>query len=313
MNSETLSKFGEKKLIKQLARILKRRHDVVVGCGDDCAVVSLGPTATDELLLTSDAVIENIHFDASVPLELAGRKIIGRVISDIAAMSGQPSWCLIDLVAPPERKVDEIMQIYSGMTKFAEEYNMAIVGGDTARGGVLELHAFCVGTIPRGRAVLRSGAGKGDALFVTGTIGGSRSGKHLNFLPRLREGIFLRDWASSMIDISDGLASDLRHLIEASAVGVEIFMDKIPVSDVLNNLLPSEKIKHAFTDGEDFELLFTVPEKKKNAFLNRWNRMFDLSLSEIGIITETPGKITTKDQNDLFCMPDEGFDHFLTT
>ncbi len=150
-----------------------------------------------------------------------------------------------------------------------------------------------MGTVPAGAAILRSGARPGDELLVTGSLGGSICGKHLSFEPRVREGIFLRDWATSLIDISDGLASDLRHIVDMSGVGARLETVKIPVSQAVREMKDGKpQLEHAFQDGEDFELLFTVPPEKKDGFLWAWSRVFgNLACTQIGQITDQKGVI----------------------
>lgn len=180
--------IGEDALIRRLAKLVPGRADVVAGIGDDCAVVRTGRRDSFDWLLKSDPVIEGVHFTPTAPAEAIGHKALGRVLSDIAAMGGEPMWVLIDLVAPASVPVKRIEGMYRGLAKLARRHGVAIVGGDTARGKTLELHIFAVGRIPRGRAVLRSGGKPGDSLYVTGSLGGSGQGRHLRFEPRLVEG-----------------------------------------------------------------------------------------------------------------------------
>jgi len=172
-----LKDAGELAVIRRLCRHLPRHSRVVTGVGDDCAVVRLETNAKNDLLLTSDAVIEGIHFTTGTVPPAIGHKAIGRVLSDIAAMGGRPEWALINLVAPPVTKIRTIDGIYAGATKLAGKYGLPIVGGDTSSGKTLELHVFAAGSVPRGKAVLRSGATPGDFIFVTGVLGGSRAGQ----------------------------------------------------------------------------------------------------------------------------------------
>ena len=309
---KTLRDIGELKAIARIVRRLPGRVDVVVGAGDDCAVVRSRSDRTQDLLLKSDPVIEGIHFKRDVSPAAIGHKVMGRVLSDIAAMGGEPCWALLDLVGPPGTSVKTLDGIYDGAAKLAETCGLAIVGGDLSQGPVLEIHAFAVGRIPRGQAVLRSGAKLGDVIFVTGTLGGSLQAKHLAFEPHLREGQFLRRWATAMIDVSDGMASDLRHIIERSRVGARIEAMQIPVS------LPAWKMKgartpleHALFDGEDFELLFTIPARKVGDFLGAWRKAFDLPCTPIGYITGRKGVIEMMDANGKnTTLTQRGFQHF---
>lgn len=290
---KTLRDIGEQALIKRLARRLPSRPDVAVGVGDDCAVVRV-PGSRYDLLYTTDAVIEGTHFLPNTQPEQIGHKAAGRVLSDLAAMGGEPLYLLINLVATPKTPLARVEQIYRGVGRLCARHGVAIIGGDTSTGRVLELHVFGVGRVPRGKAVLRSGARAGDVLYVTGRLGGSRHGKHLNFEPRLREGQWLRNWASAMIDISDGLATDLRHVVESSGVGADISADKIPLSR------HAKSVRSAFRDGEDFELLFTVPGKKSAVFEKAWRKTFRLSCTPFGIVT----------RSRKFPLKTSGYEHF---
>jgi thiamine-monophosphate kinase len=310
--NKTLKDIGEWEAIRNIARFLPPRADVIAGPGDDCAVVRSCQDRTHELLLKSDPVIEGIHFRRDASPSAIGHKAIGRVLSDIAAMGGEPCWALINVVAPSRTPLKALHGIYRGALKLAKESGLAIVGGDLSQGPVVELHVFAVGRVPRGRAVLRSGAKPGDVLFVSGTLGGSLQGKHLSFEPRLQEGRFLRQWATSMIDISDGLASDLRHLVEMSRTGALLDASQIPVSIAawrMNDGRPP--LEHALFDGEDFELLFTIPCDRVERFLFRWRRTFDLPCTPVGLITGKRGVIELADANrKKMALQRTGFQHF---
>lgn len=285
----TVGVLGERAMIKRLVRALPERADVVVGPGDDCAVVRPAAGARYDYLLKSDPVIEGVHFTPDVPGAAVGHKALARVLSDIAAMGGGPLWALVNLVAPVATSVARVAGIYSGLSRLARRWRMAIVGGDLTSGPRLEAHVFGVGRVPRGQAVLRSGARSGDYLFVTGALGGSRRGKHLAFQPRLAEGRWLqsRHWATAMIDVSDGLATDLRHLIRQSRVGAELFLTSIPLASAIKKLASRRTaLRHAFCDGEDYELLFTVSPVNVATLIRAWPKTFRTPCSYIGRITD---------------------------
>ncbi len=314
----SLSDIGEIGMLKLLCRSLPVGRDVLVGPGDDCAVVSLSRAGLGmkrmDLLLTSDPVIENVHFKPRAPSAAVGHKALGRVLSDIAAMGGEPLWALVDVVAPEGTRSLRLSGIYRGIVSLARRCGVSIVGGDIARGLALELHVFCAGQVPRGKAVLRSGARPGDGLFVTGALGGSGAGKHLRFEPRLKEGRWLaeRGWASAMIDVSDGLASDLRRICERSGTGAALLVDAVPLSRAALKNGKSEALHHAMTDGEDFELLFTVSARKEKAFLQAWRRRFKLSCSRIGGITAQPGIVELANRAGArIVLKDRGYEHFM--
>lgn len=309
----TLHQLGEREVIRRLAKLAPGREDVRVGIGDDVAVVKVEGSHKD-FLLTSDSVIEGTHFFADAPPEQIGHKAIGRVLSDFAAMGGEPLWALIDVVANRGMPLDRLAGVYKGAAKLAGKYGLAIVGGDMAGGPELQLHVFGVGEIPKQSAVLRSGAQAGDTIYVTGSLGGSLQGKHLTFEPRLEEGLWLREsrWANAMIDISDGLATDLGHILEMSKAGAEILADAIPVSDAVRAMKDKRSpLEHALFDGEDFELLFTVSSEKQKVFESSWKDVFELPCTAIGRITDRPGGIMLADAaGKTKSLKDAGYEHF---
>ncbi|OGV46895.1 MAG: hypothetical protein A2X46_15855 [Lentisphaerae bacterium GWF2_57_35] len=305
--------MGERETIRRLAALLPTRPDVRMHIGDDVAVVSAGEY---DFLLTSDAVIEGTHFLADAVPEQIGHKAIGRALSDLAATGGEPLWALIDVVAPPELEAERLERIYQGLAKLSSTYSLAVVGGDLAQGPVLELHVFAVGRVPAGQAVLRSGAKAGDAIYVTGQLGGSIQGKHLTFEPRVKEGQWLRQnqWATAMIDLSDGLATDLNHILEMSCVGAELAMETIPISDAAK-ISPSQQtpLEHALYDGEDFELLFTVADERRLAFEEAWAQANFLPCTRIGHITQEPRGILLIDaEGRRTPLARDGFEHFTS-
>ena len=190
---------------------------------------------------------------------------------------------------------------------------MAIVGGDTVSGSVLEFHVFGVGQVRKGGAVLRSGARVGDAIYVTGELGGSLSGKHLTFEPRIEEALWLREsgWVSAMIVVSDGIATDLDHILEQSGMGAEIAANDIPVSPAAKSAGGDRTpLEHALYDGEDYELLFTVPADRQSAFESSWADTFDLPCTRIGQILGERGPIVLVDGDRRSPLEGGGYEHF---
>jgi thiamine-monophosphate kinase len=189
------------------------------------------------------------------------------------------------------------------------------VGGDTTAGPVRELHVFGVGRVPAGKAVLRSGAKPGDVVYVTGSLGGSLAGRHLAFEPRVAEGGWLREggWATAMLDISDGLVVDLERLLESSGVGARLQAERIPVSAEARALKDGRTaLDHALSDGEDYELLFTVPAARVADFEAAWKKEFDLPCTPIGEITDDRGSLEIRDAAGKSIRPlREGYEHFL--
>ncbi len=313
---KTLRSIGENQLLRQILPLLPRRPDTLVGPGDDCAVVRV-PGSPDDWLFTTDPVIERRHFLSSTPAQLVGRKAIARAVSDIAAMGGTPLWILIDLVAPAATPLARIRGLYAGMIAAARKWDLGILGGDTAEGDTLELHITGVGRIPRGAALLRSGARAGDLLYATGALGGAYlpgNRHHLLFEPRLEAGRFLAKmkFATSMMDLSDGIAADLPRLLDASKRGVRLDAAAIPLS--LAARKTAHPLHHALCDGEDFELLFTLASKNRSRFETAWKKKFPaLPATCIGAILSNP-------RQRLLHLPDGstsplrsgGYQHFLS-
>ncbi len=294
----TIGELGELAVIARIARAVGRGRNVARGIGDDCAIVRAAG-ARHDWALTTDAVIEGVHFLPSARPRAVGHKAAGRVLSDLAATGAEPLYLLTNLVAPPETPLARIEGLYRGAAKLCGKFGAAIIGGDTAKGKTLELHVFGVGRVPRGRALLRSGARPGDAIYVTGELGGSLRGRHLSFEPRVREGQFLLRWASAMLDVSDGLATDLAHLCDESRVGARLASAAIPLSR------HARGVGSALRDGEDFELLFTVPARRAAAFERAWRRAFSLRCSRIGEVTKPRGMWL-----DGRPLARSGFEHF---
>ncbi len=311
--SMNVQQMGEDNLIRRLKRLVPGRADVISGIGDDCAVVRAGTRDSHDLLLKSDPVIEGVHFLPAAKGSAIGHKAVGRVLSDLAAMGGEPLWILVDLVASPTVSVTHLESVYRGMARLARQHGVAIVGGDTSSGKVLEIHVFAVGRVPRGRAVLRSGARSGDVIYVTGALGGSGLGRHLRVEPRLAEGQWLREsgCVTAMMDVSDGLATDLRRLAAASGTGAVLDARCIPVADAARRVKDGRPaLEHALADGEDFELLFTVPRRKAEAFEVAWRKVFRLPCSRIGEMTPKPGIVELRDGVNCEKLTVHGYEHF---
>jgi thiamine-monophosphate kinase len=308
----------ESELIAHLKPLLPTNDFVVTGAGDDCAVLELGAPDTQTLFKT-DAVVEGIHFTADTEPERVGRKALARCLSDIAAMGGTPTAAVVTLGLPRGFDPERVRALYRGLNRLAAQYQVAVVGGETTTnpGGWL-VNVALLGTVPRGRARLRSGAKVGEALFVTGDLGGSLAGKHLDFEPRLAEGRWLLEFAgvSSVMDLSDGLASDLPKLLAASGVpGAELRKSAVPVSRAAReHARTSDLAKPPFvaavTDGEDFELMFTVQSNRAVAMLDEWKEQFPgVRLSCIGKLTEEAG-VWVRGDDGLRPLPTRGYEHF---
>ena len=309
--------MNEFELIARLTRSLPSNKSVVTGPGDDCAVLDLG--IPDRLLLfKTDAVVEGVHFVTGAPPEKVGHKALGRCLSDIAAMAGTPTAALVTIGLPPGFEVSYVEAIYEGINALARKCDVAVVGGETTTNPErIWISIALLGWVPRGKGVLRSGAEAGDAIFVSGELGGSLTGKHLEFEPRLREALWLASHfqVHAMLDISDGLAGDLRHILKASRVGAELFSSSIPISRAARLAVREESsakpaLLAALTDGEDFELLFTVAGKDAVPVLDGWRKHFPkVSLTCIGKITAAEG-ITLRDKHGARPLNVHGYSHF---
>ncbi|MBI3853677.1 MAG: thiamine-monophosphate kinase [Verrucomicrobia bacterium] len=309
--------MNEFELINRLTPLLPVNESVVVGAGDDCAVLEVG-LPKQWMLFKTDAVVEGIHFTKAASPEKIGHKALGRCLSDIAAMAGTPTAALVTLALPRDFDPSFVESIYAGMNALAGRYEVAIVGGETTTNPErILISVSLIGTVAKGKCPLRSGALAGDAIFVTGELGGSLTGRHLEFEPRLAEARWLAENYAihSMIDISDGLAGDLRHLLQASRVGAELLSSAIPVSRAARVAAKVEgstkpPLLAALTDGEDFELLFTVASKDAVALLDTWKQMFsELPLSCIGKVT-AGSEVTIRDKDGVRPMTAHGYTHF---
>lgn len=309
--------MNEFELIRRLTRSLPMNKSVVVGPGDDCAVLDVG--LPDRLLLfKTDAVVEGVHFKTEAAPEKVGHKALARCLSDIAAMAGTPSAALVTLALPPKFDAQAVEKLYEGLTALARRHEVAIVGGETTTNPERMLISIALlGWIGCGKGVLRSGAEVGDAIFVTGELGGSLAGKHLEFEPRLVEARWLAEQFSihAMIDISDGLAGDLQHILKSSRVGAELLSTAIPISREARRHAKAESsakppLLAALTDGEDFELLFTVASRQAVPLLDGWKRQFPkTALTCIGKITDSQ-TITIRDKQGVRPLTAHGYEHF---
>ncbi len=256
-----LKNIGEFGLIDRIRKLIKTDSSVVKGTGDDCAVLKFNKDRYQ--LFTCDMIVENTDFTLKDSPYLIGRKAIAISVSDIAACAGLPRYCLVSLGMPKDTSVEFIDKLMKGMLSLAKEYSINLVGGDISRARQLTIDVSMLGIVEKKNLVLRSGAKKGDIVFVTGALGGSILGKHLRFIPRLKEARFLvkNFMVNSMIDISDGLSQDLGHILKESSTGAIIYEDLIPVSKQARNL------NDALYGGEDFELIFTMSHTESRRLL----------------------------------------------
>ncbi len=257
-----------------------KRKDVVLGIGDDCAVLS--PIENQNIVVTTDTLVAGVHFPFETSPRAIGHKAVAVNLSDIAAMGAKPSWLSLAITLP---NIDEVWvtEFCEGVFELCEFYNVELIGGDTTQ-GPLSITITAQGLTPEGSYLSRSGAKSGDWLYVTGELGDAAlalqqiTGKvdiEEQFIdiiknkldypkPRVLAGQTLREYASSAIDLSDGLIADLGHICQASNVGANIVLDALPLSTIMrDSLLADDAITLALSGGDDYELLFTVNEDNK--------------------------------------------------
>lgn len=285
--TESVAAHGELRLIALIRRWLGDASPrSPFGIGDDCAVI---PPTKNQQLVTTDPVIHGQHFDDTVPPRAVGAKLLKRNLSDIAAMGGRPVAAVVSLALAPDTRIAWLRGFYLGLADCAWRYGVKIVGGDITQGpkgffgAFLTLHGESTGR----RVVTRSGAKEQDTIFVTGRLGGSRAGHHYKFTPRLAEGAWLAKQPEviAMMDVSDGIAKDIRSLTPARLVA-SIWPPLIPVSAAAKAAARRSGRPawvHALTDGEDYELLFVVSRKVDEVeFTLRWFQHFKTPLHPIG-------------------------------
>lgn len=255
--ASSLAELGEEEVVKRLLTRLAPGKQVLVGPGDDCAVIDDG--AADWLLLKTDAVVSGIHFLPETEANRVGWKAVARVLSDFAAMGGWGSELLVTIALPGDYAIAWVEQLYDGMGRCATAHDCAIVGGETVGlppGAAALISIAGSGRVRPGQCLTRDRGRAGEGLWVTGVLGGSfPSGHHLDFHPRVREGRWLAQHspASAMMDLSDGLRRDLPRLAKASRCGFTLAREKLPRRE-------GASIEAALGDGEDMELLFSATD-----------------------------------------------------
>jgi thiamine-monophosphate kinase len=298
-----------------------RRPDVRLGVGDDAALLD-SPGGCD-LVAAIDTLVDGVHFPHGCPAASVGHRVLAVNLSDLAAMGAKPAWALLALTLP---NIDEdwLAEFAAGFAELARAHDVALVGGDTTSGPLCATVQI-LGHVPRGQALLRSGARPGDVVFVSGTPGDAAGGlaveqgriqpsaylrkRFLYPTPRLALGKTLRGYVSACIDVSDGLLGDAGKLAHASGCGVEIEYKDLPVSESLVEAVGEDKARElALTGGDDYELCFTVSPTNVSKLRQelppeRWG------YSPIGIIRETPGAAVMNNGN-VMEFSHSGYDHF---
>jgi len=303
--------------------------------GDDCAVIP--KNSRIDLVITTDLLVEDIDFrlDWTQP-EFLGHKALAVSLSDVAAMGAKPVWSMLSIGVPAQIwRTDFVERFYDGYLRLAERFNVELIGGDISRTtDKIVVDSIASGEVKKGKAVPRSGARAGDLIFVTGTLGGAalalkllengerfaeNSDSSLRQLlsrqlapnPQTQIGQILgaNNLATAMIDLSDGLSGDLRHVCRSSKTGAKIFADKIPIDENIDAFSKSfaEKLNYALNGGEDFELLFTVNPKK---VLRLEKHLENFAFSCVGEITANIEMIELVDENETTILQPKGFRHF---
>lgn len=300
------------------------RSDVLLGQGDDCAVVKTTPQT--HIAVTTDTMVEGVHFDQHVPARAIGHKLVAVNLSDLAAMGAEPAWLSLAITLP---KVDEtwLESFAAGMYEVAGYYNCQLIGGDTTR-GPLTLTLTAQGLLPEGQRLTRHGARPGDWIYVSGHLGDAAAALAVqqgrleasSFVqhkleerlcyptPRVALGQALRNVATSCVDISDGLVADLGHILDRSKVGARLFLHQLPYSEVLQGLAPEQRQPFALHGGDDYELCFTVPEEMRGS-LDTMLAHSGVPLTCIGQIDKQPGLRFFDDQHEVH-VGATGYQHF---
>lgn len=292
------------------------------GPGDDCAVL---PAGKGELCVTTDAVVEQVHFThAHFSPQDIGHKALAVNLSDLAAMGAEPAWFTCAIAHPKDLPDRVLRQVAVGMARLAEASGIQLVGGNFTAASELSITVTAAGRVPRGKALTRAGARPGAQLFVSGTLGDARLGlrqlqqglsrsapiaRQRRPIPRLRLGLIARRYASAAIDVSDGLAQDLGHLCRASGVGARVRLEALPLSPAVRAALPeAQRALFAARGGEDYELLLAVPPRQVKAFVAACQRAGE-DITRIGEVTPD-SEVALLDAWGARVPAPSGFDHF---
>jgi len=291
----------------------RRRLDggrVPIGIGDDMAQVRL--EGGDSVFITTDMLLEGVHFDlAKATLEQVGYKAMASSLSDCAAMATIPRAAVVSVGLPPCFGAKEVRRVHTGILQAADKYDCPVVGGDMTRWAgpsPFVINVAMLSTLAASKPITRSGAKVGDCICVTGFLGGSLAGRHLDFEPRVREAIQIAKTVDvhAMMDISDGLASDLPRICRRSGVGALIDAGTLPISEQART--SDDPVHSALCDGEDFELLFTLSEADCRRLLKTWDQPIPVTC--IGTTTGT-GKVQIRNADGrVHNLKDRGYDHF---
>lgn len=324
--------MAEFALIDRIAERSASRNDVVVGIGDDAAVLAV--PAAHQLVVSTDTLIDGVHFPHGTAAADIGWKALAVNLSDLAAMGASPAWASLALTLP-EPDADFVDRFMDGFGALSAQHGVALIGGDTTR-GPLSITITVHGFVPDGKALLRDGASAGDVVFVTGTIGDAAAGLKLLRLslghhdhaddgeqqrakliarlhrptPQIAAGQILRGLASACIDVSDGLLADLAHVARRSGVAIEIDAPKLPASSALyNQFRGDERMALQLGGGDDYELAFTVPSTHVDAVTRDLSKL-GCGVTRIGRVNEGSGIRAIDADGEEFTVQNGGWDSF---
>jgi len=308
-----LSDIGEFGLIEKIANKFESDETVYKGIGDDCAVLK---NEEDYTLMTTDMLVEGDHFnlDWQTPWQIGWKSVVVNV-SDIAAMGGLPEWGLVSIAFSGDLDVKFAEDMFDGMAEASEKHGLKIIGGDTTHGDLLTINVAVIGKVEKENLCMRGDAELGDLICVSGDLGKSwaglelfRAGKegytdyYLQPQCRLKTARRIAPHVNAMIDVSDGLSSEVRHICEESGVGAEVEKEKVPISEKTRGAgekLGIDPMKWALYGGEDFELVFTIPQEEMS-------KIEEVNPIVVGKITEEGMYLKNHERKEL----GEGYDHF---
>jgi len=332
-----LTDVGEFALIEGIRRLMRGNYDpqIIAGIGDDCAI--LRPLPDQDLIITTDTLVEGIHFHPDwMNYYQIGWRALAANLSDIAAMAGRPVGALLACSFPASRQKSHFDQLIEGITALGKHYDCPLIGGDITRSkrGIF-INITVIGLVSRDKAIRRGSAQVGDRVWVTGWLGEAKGGleyhrqapplkpeqfsstlrRFLQPTPRLEEAAFLVDKISltSMIDLSDGLSSDLRHICRESGVGIEIYTSHLPISSstkALADSLGARPVDWALHGGEDFELCFTSQETDMEPVVREFRERFGIPLTAIGRVIEGRELSLIDERGERHPLPPCGYQHF---